>query len=572
MTAVVVKRKGSDSNEGASTSKQRKLEESTKVSQKSVDHAVINFIVQGLHPFGIVEQAGFRSLVQQLQPNSTVISRSTVRTMIEKNTAEMKANVRKAMQNIKYIATTTDSWTSHRQSFVGVTAHWIDPESLERSSVALACRRLKGPHTFDALAGLLNDIHTEFNIREKIVRTTTDNGSNFVKAFRVYGPDENNSLDTSSLGSLAEGHQVVEANENEEDDALGVEVEAVEIGSLLDEEDDSSEYQLPKHHRCACHVLNLISTVDATKANSNETYKKLSRASFAKCGGLWNKSARSTIAAEVIERECKLQLIRPNDTRWNSLFLAVERILRIIKDNGEGAIRAVCIALKVPMLNPAELAFLTEYVSTMRPVVKALNIMQAEADVHMGWLVPTISLLSVKLDRLRISAKFCQPLIDALQGGIQQRFGPMLADPELIAAAILLPKFRTSWTSNDDMLKMGLDYIKTNLDQEPVQLVRNNSSSSDEEDYFRVIKSNIQETTRQLDAYLASTSDTMDILKSVPAVFNLSLKVNTPLPASAACERLFSIAGQIFSPKRARLDSKNFENQLLLKLNKKFLP
>ncbi|XP_032413098.1 uncharacterized protein LOC116716288 [Xiphophorus hellerii] len=208
----------------------------------------------------------------------------------------------------------------------------------------------------------------------------------------------------------------------------------------------------------------------------------------------------------------------------------------------------------------------------MRPVVKALNIMQAEADVHMGWLVPTTSLLSVKLDRLRISAKFCQPLIDALQGGIQQRFGPMLADPELIAAAILLPKFRTSWTSNDDMLKMGLDYIKTNLDQEPVQLVRNNSSSSDEEDYFRVIKSNIQETTRQLDAYLASTSDTMDILKSVPAVFNLSLKVNTPLPASAACERLFSIAGQIFSPKRARLDSKNFENQLLLKLNKKFLP
>ncbi|XP_013883110.1 uncharacterized protein LOC106531738 [Austrofundulus limnaeus] len=258
------------------------------------------------------------------------------------------------------------------------------------------------------------------------------------------------------------------------------------------DEDDCSEYQLPKHHQCACHTLNLISTVDATKANSNETYKKVSRAASAKCWALWNKSGRSTIAAELIKRECKLQLIRLNDTRWNSLFLEVEHVLRIIKDSGEGAIRAVAIALKVPMLNPAELAFLTEFVATMSPISKALNIMQTEADVHMGWLMPTITLLTVKLGHLRLSSKFCQPLIDVIQGRIQRQFGPMLADPELIAAAILLPKFRISWTSNEDMLKLGLDYIKTHLEQEPVQLPGNNSSSS-EDNYFSVMKTNIQE-------------------------------------------------------------------------------
>ena len=76
----------------------------------------------------------------------------------------------------------------------------------------------------------------------------------------------------------------------------------------------------------------------------------------------------------------------------------------------------------------------------------------------MGWLVPTITLLTVKLDRLKTSSKFCQPLITALQEGIQRRFGDMLADPELIAAAILLPKFRTSWTSNEDLLKLGKSF------------------------------------------------------------------------------------------------------------------
>ncbi|XP_062320568.1 uncharacterized protein LOC134022838 [Osmerus eperlanus] len=205
----------------------------------------------------------------------------------------------------------------------------------------------------------------------------------------------------------------------------------------------------------------------------------------------------------------------------------------------------------------------------MNPISKALNILQGEVDVHMGWLVPTITLLTVKLDRLRTSSKFCQPLITALQEGIQRRFGDMLADPELIAAAILLPKFRTSWTSNEDLLKLGMDYIKRNMEEDPVPSPVSNSGS-EEDDFFGLMKGNVQETTKQLDAYLANSATSMDTLKAVPTVANLSLKLNTPLPASAACERLFSTAGHIFSTKRGRIGSNIFENQLLLKLNKRF--
>ena len=175
---------------------------------------------------------------------------------------------------------------------------------------------------YDVLAGALNDIHTEYNIREKIVRTKTDNASNFIKAFRVYAGDE---------GSTTEEERE-DVNDSEKDDEdLEVETEAVEVEALMEEEDECSEYQLPKHHRCACHLLNLISTVDAKKAESKDGYRKISCAAFAKCSALWNKTARSSTAAEVVEKECKLQLIRPVDTRWNSHFLSVERILRIIR-------------------------------------------------------------------------------------------------------------------------------------------------------------------------------------------------------------------------------------------------
>ena len=80
-------------------------------------------------------------------------------------TIDLKA----AMSQIEFIATTTDCWTVHKRSFTGVTAHWIKLEILERCSAALACKQLKGSHTFSALAGAMNDILTEYNIREKSV-------------------------------------------------------------------------------------------------------------------------------------------------------------------------------------------------------------------------------------------------------------------------------------------------------------------------------------------------------------------------------------------------------------------
>lgn len=322
------------------------------MSQASVDKVIINFVIQGLHPLSVVEQQGFQALVHHLQPNVSVMSRGTVKNRVEKAVLVMKNNLKTAFGKIEFIATTTDCWTSRRRSFIGVTAHWIEPQTLQRRCAALACKPLNGSHTFTALASALNEIHTEFNIREKITRTTTDNGSNFVKAFRVFGcVDENNNLATA-----AESGEVDDAEEEEEEDddeeMEDADVEFVETGAILDE-DDCLEYQLPKHHRCACHLLNLVSTVDVSEANISSTvYKRLSRSSFAKCTSLWNKSARSTIAAEVIEDKCKLQLLRPNDTRWNSLFMAVERIIRISREQGEGAIAAVCSALKIPMYVP----------------------------------------------------------------------------------------------------------------------------------------------------------------------------------------------------------------------------
>lgn len=42
------------------------------------------------------------------------------------------------MRVVDHIATTTDCWSVRRRRFIGVTVHWIDPDSLTRYSAALA--------------------------------------------------------------------------------------------------------------------------------------------------------------------------------------------------------------------------------------------------------------------------------------------------------------------------------------------------------------------------------------------------------------------------------------------------
>lgn len=307
-----------------------------RASQGTVDRFLIRLICEGHHPFSLVEQPAFKEFAAALNPQYKMLSRPTVKSKIAEATADMKTKLTAHLSNIDHVATTTDCWSAHQKSYIGVTCHWIDEDTFERRSVVLACKHLKGSHTFDVLAGVLDDIHCQYRIRGKVVRTTTDSGSNFIKAFSVFGECESESEDARS-------------DTDQEDSEAEDDVEFLDTFSIL-QEDNGLEYQLPKHQRCACHLLNLVATTDADLAEKkSDTYKRLSRATFGKCQALWNKSGRSHTAAEAVEDKCGLQLIRPNKTRWNATYMAVERVLRIIKEQGEDAIRGVCEELKVKM-------------------------------------------------------------------------------------------------------------------------------------------------------------------------------------------------------------------------------
>jgi len=448
------KRKAENARDGGSAKKFKQqpitslVTNANMVSQAAVDEAIVNLVVGALLPLRIVEIREFIELITTLQPNRHVLARSTLRCRITDEAKRMKERLVDTLKQQPYVATTTDAWSCYGKSYIGVTVHWIHKETLERKSAYLALRRLKGSHTYDVIAGALDDIHAEYGITRKIVRTTTDNGANFVKAFSMFS-------------APSQDDTYADADDASDDDGDAT-TEPVDVYSTLSETDSQSEgeYSLPRHQRCGCHTLNLVATVDADKAESDLHYKKVSRSTFGKCQGLWNKYGRSAMAVETVNDAYGLGLKRPNATRWNSVYLATERLVRLISEHGEDEFRTVCSKLEVPRFTDADLAFLTEYVAVMKPVAQALNILQSESKMFMAYLLPTITILKEKLQNRRESAGVCAPLIDAMLCAIDRRFAEAFADKDAIAAAILHPKFRTSWTDNQAVIDTGMRHIR----------------------------------------------------------------------------------------------------------------
>ena len=323
-TARSSKRKASEFGTSTKPAKQTKLNfnPENKASQITVNSAILEFICGACMPFSIVENPSFCSLIKTLQPNCTVPTRKTIKSKLDDMAKTTKENLCKEFLQVTHVATTTDCWTSSAKSCIGVTVHWFDKD-LKRQSAALACRRLRGSHSHDLLAKSLNEIHSEYGIRSKVCRTTTDNGSNFLKAFKVF--------------SEPEASENYGADDNEDVDEL--------------DEDDSNEFravEIDNLRRCASHTLNLVATSDCKQGFDNATYKKHYRSALAKCQALWNKFGRSAKAKEAVEELCGILLIRPVETRWNSLYDAIERLIRIKKTKGEAVLDALCGPLDVP--------------------------------------------------------------------------------------------------------------------------------------------------------------------------------------------------------------------------------
>ena len=522
--------------------------------QVAVTDALVCFIAEDLLPLSVVDSTRFIKLLHTLDPKYQVPSRKHLSTILLKRKYDgVKNQILKRLQGVESINLTLDLWSNRQmKSFLGVTGHFISKE-WKMESMMLACNRVTGRHTAENIASWYVEITSEYDIGAKVKHIVTDNASNVKKAF-VTLP----------------GFQQDQASDDEDDDD-----DAAEDYEVVDIVDDLSELET-EHHGCFAHTLQLIVKDGLKKAGQIEHIIK-------KCSKLVSFLRKSTIATDVLNGEKRPQAC--NATRWNSQLKMIRSILTIPD-------RKLAEVEDAPRLTAHERNLLCDIVEILTPFEEATDFAQLENIPPAGYVLPCIRGLRHQLQNM--ISKYHSGFVRALKESFERRMPDYEHNITYIHAAILDPRFKLRWC-RDEAEKRHLqrelteEVEKIKSSQENGTRACAHQNTTDSEPPAKKKKELFSFMSEVSDAHATtslSSTETQDYLdlpalamsknpatfwkdnnRKFPVLAKIAKDVLGVPASSAAVERLFSIAGKIFTPQRCRLTDKRFAQLMFIRCN-----
>lgn len=463
------------------------------------------------------------------------------------------------------VCLTIDHWAAHHKGYVGITAHWYDPESdlKSKKKACIALRRITGRCTYDVLAKLIESVIAECKITGKVSHCITDSGSNFLKAFREFGNQEQNLAPDDAADPEPAMHELPALQP----------IEVTDIFDQIPDAESESLYELPPHMRCAAHRLNLVAT--NIGGLDNDKAKKVYRSLTGKLQAVWNKQNYSVLTSDKIKETLGILFVVPNKTRWNSTFDGMVRVQKLIKTKRE-EMTALFIALELRPITENETKFLDEYLKVLTPIALALDVLQGDIVVTCAYLLPTILNILEEWKALEhTELTYCSGWLCELTANLKTRFEDDLESPFLKVASALHPHFRLAWLNDNTTTKEVTDLVKAGLSKydtapsaaETTVAGGETEEMSTQNSFFWRIQKRKNELQRGgvnsvyskwLTWCSADTDDIPDVLK------NAFIDYNTSIPSSAAVERLFSLGKRVLSPTRTLLSDEAFEWMVIL--------
>ena len=583
------------------------------ISQSQLDEAIVNFVVKDCQTYEVVKRrGGFHDLLEILAPGRKVMSRRTLTRRIQDDFKALKRQMKNVFADQEYIAISVDGWSKNSKSFMGYTATFLDAETLERTVIALACRRIMGSHTWDVCAENIEDVLNEFNILNSTKMCTTDGASNFQKCFVMCGTQTLFETQTQQQDEDDEDEEldleIVGDTDDEDDDEAAVrddpDIEAFNIGELFDqaiEKGELDDQRLPFRIRCQAHNLNLLATTDAKKADTHQRYSKISSSFMAKVKKLWKAQSKSTLKAEVIEEHVGGRLKIPGATRWNSMYDALAS-LKEKMDQKKSTFQELLQEIGERKFTNDELTWHKEWLRLNRPIAHCLD--KIQADVGLGHALPLIVFCKKQLKKVveddERPLEVCKPLGKALLDGVKKRFDAYFDLNEWILASVSTPQFKLSWLTDElaykkeEAKKLLLDEVRkvyneklqstsgaeTSTDFNSQRSTSNGPSKTtpDEDDFdtfFDTEESKGEEKEDYCETLVQSylqaagpNQKELSLLQNYPEIRTIYRKFNIGTPSSAPVERFFSQCGRVFRNDRSRLTDRNFEAHALLHANK----
>lgn len=585
---------------------------------------LLDLIVDAHLSFNIVDQPTLRILCESIAGRKLPWpSRQKLMLILEREFQKNKQALKDILKEQDFLCVTADVWTSHAQSYLGVTVHFLN-DSYQRESYLLAFKQMKTRQTYDVLAKTLNDIFADYGIdTAKITNIVTDGGSAFCKMFKKYGEQiDAVVVDTNGeeilnadeeLGNgmdIANAYLVDDCGDAYVSEILEFERQNINV-TAVDESSNDVTFQnyfqedvleppqaivmnrivMPPQRRCVSHLLNLLSQ-DFEKSLEGVA-KAAFKNTFDTLHTLWSIIRNSARAKVICKDVLGVVLKFPCETRWNSRFDCVKQCN---KAEIQSKLNELIVNLKselnsstskqLKLLSTHNICVIQQYERVLEPVARSLDILQGDRTCHQGDIFPVLLSMKTHIARLTDSNNIIRDFKATLLKLIDVRFSSYFkydaSNKDFILAAVSLPRYKTSFIQNDEdkifvknLLISECKKIRYEKDDE-IESVQNNDSLSVESDFIISFESsnlnrrnsieNSVET--EVSQFLMDTNKENCMLNQYQSVRAIFFKYNTTLPSSAAVERVFSQSQMIFTPRRNRISSDNFEKTLMMKHNR----
>lgn len=521
--------------------RQMRLTAPYKINQKAGDEALLGLITVDMQPLQIVENEGFITYSKKLNPDYVLPSRKKLTQMLEEKYNICSSEIKQKLQDVEYIALTTDIWSSDSQkSYISVTAHFIQSSKLQ--SLVISTSELADQHTSLNIANALQTILTEWNIFDKIVTIVTDNASSMKKAVK--------------------------------------------------------DFLNKRNHFCVAHTINLA-VKDCIQTES-EAFPHLKNGAvlevISKSRAIvthFKQSIKSSNALREMQSQMNLDVIKLKQdvqTRWNSSFYMLQRLLRT---KVPLSATLPLLTSPPPSLNAEDWLIIEDCVALLQPMEKVTSVLSGESYPTLSCIIPIVRGLQNSVHNKSPNTEAGRHVQRSLLEVIDRRLSVYESNRTAAKATLLDPRFKKKGfgveSNAENAVKFVLEELAQYLAQHrPVQeenrlLTVSTVQTSTDDEIWDFFDKKLSETVTQqtpissaslvlkqyLDLpYLDRKQNPLQFWEQrkhiFPTLYRIAFKYLCIPASSVPSERLFSKAGLVTNQRRNRLKPKKLDQILFL--------